>query len=69
MDIPIPTFNAEELRTPRTAGSVLITPGGSVTLMSQLAELDDSAQMWERAIKKDGKAEQVADNLHIPGQQ
>jgi len=69
LDIPIPTFNAEELRTPRTAGSVLITPGGSVTLMSQLAELDDSAQMWERAIKKDGKAEQVADNLHIPGQQ
>ncbi|KAK0116892.1 hypothetical protein ONS96_012738 [Cadophora gregata f. sp. sojae] len=69
LDIPIPNFDAEALRTPKTPGGAQITPGGPATLMSPLAELDDSAYLWGRAIKKDGRAEQVGDNLHLPSRQ
>ncbi|KAL5324270.1 hypothetical protein ACEPPN_008815 [Leptodophora sp. 'Broadleaf-Isolate-01'] len=69
LDIPMPTFNAESLRTQKTLGGAGLSPGGLATLMSPLAELDDSAHIWGRAIKKDGRVEQVADNLHIPGRQ
>ncbi|KAH7356760.1 hypothetical protein BKA65DRAFT_214355 [Rhexocercosporidium sp. MPI-PUGE-AT-0058] len=69
LDIPMPTFNAESLRSPKTPGNAGLSPGGPATLMSSLAEFDDSAHMWGKPIKKDGRADQVADNLHIPGRQ
>ncbi|KAH7407644.1 hypothetical protein BKA64DRAFT_426615 [Cadophora sp. MPI-SDFR-AT-0126] len=69
LDIPMPNFDAEALHTPKTPGGALLTPSGTATLMSPLAELDDAAQIWGRAIKKDGRAEQVADNLQLPSRQ
>ncbi|KAL2073267.1 hypothetical protein VTL71DRAFT_10591 [Oculimacula yallundae] len=69
LDVPVPSFDAEELRTPKTPGVALFSPGGPATLLSSLPELDDTARIWGKAIKKDSRAEQVADKLHIPSRQ
>ncbi|KAI6709317.1 hypothetical protein JHW43_008162 [Diplocarpon mali] len=66
LDIPMPSFNAESLRSP----GGLFSPGsGPSTMIRPLAELDDSAHLWGKAIKKDGRAEDVANNLRLPGRQ
>ncbi|PBP18891.1 hypothetical protein BUE80_DR010354 [Diplocarpon rosae] len=66
LDIPMPNFNAESLRSP----GGLSSPGfGPSTVIKPLAELDDPAQLWGKAIKKNGRAEDVANNLRLPGRQ
>ncbi|PBP21703.1 hypothetical protein BUE80_DR007603 [Diplocarpon rosae] len=66
LDIPMPTFNAESLRS----HGGLSSPGfGPSTGIKPLAELDDPAQLWGKAIKKNGRAEDVATNLRLPGRQ
>lgn len=71
LDIPMPSFDAESLRSPRTGGpGGMLSPGlGPSTFHNPLAELDDSAHLWGRAIKKDGRADRVASNLQLPGRQ
>ncbi|CZS98739.1 uncharacterized protein RAG0_07345 [Rhynchosporium agropyri] len=67
LDVPMPSFDAEKLRTPNTPGRN--ASFSSTKVVSPLAKLDDTAHIWGIAIKKNGRAEQVADKLHIPGRE
>ncbi|KAJ5041149.1 uncharacterized protein L3040_005701 [Drepanopeziza brunnea f. sp. 'multigermtubi'] len=70
LDVPIPNFNAESLRTPRGSSRVTTSSGvDRAGTNNPLAEFEDSAHMWTKAIKKDDRAEDVAKNLRLPGKQ
>ncbi len=69
LDIPIPSFSADTLRSTNSPRGSLLGPGaGTRPYLNPLAEIDDSAHLWSKAVKNDDRAEAVS-KLLLPGRQ